>query len=168
MFQYFSDFCLKGGDSLAIFFKGFGKRLKQAIKESTYTQKDLSEIIQINQDTLTNYVKEKSFPDAKILLELCHLLGKSADWLLTGEKLNEGTLSLKEQPASYQVDELRSLDAQERDMLWKYRQLDGRDQLDAKENIEMKYNRLTKKGMSSSSRSGRKGSEEEAATKEQT
>lgn len=70
---------------------------------------------------------------------------------------------LTERQAKYQDNELLPLDEQERDMLWKYRQLDARDQIDVKESIEMKYHRMVKRGMSSGSRSG---SGEEAAAKE--
>ncbi|MCT4507555.1 MAG: helix-turn-helix domain-containing protein [Tepidibacter sp.] len=65
--------------------KGFGARLKDAIKKSNYTQKEISEIIQINQDTVTNYIKEKSYPKIDILLKLSNITNVSTDWLLTGK-----------------------------------------------------------------------------------
>lgn len=65
--------------------KDFGTRLKTAFKQSAYTQKQISEIIRISQDTLSNYVKETTYPDADVLYKLIKLLNVSADWLLTGE-----------------------------------------------------------------------------------
>ena len=64
---------------------GFGERLKEAIQRKGYTQKELSEILGVNQDTITNYVQERSFPKADMLLNICQLLDVSADWLLKGE-----------------------------------------------------------------------------------
>jgi len=63
---------------------GFGERLKEAIQRKGYTQKELSEILGVNQDTITNYVQERSFPKADMLLNICQLLDVSADWLLKG------------------------------------------------------------------------------------
>ncbi len=154
-----------GGDHLDVL-TGFGGRLKQAVKESPYTQKQLSEIILINQDTFTNYVKGKSFPDIKILLELCQLLNKTPDWLLTGEEPLQENPPVKEQ-ANYQTDELWPLADDERNMLLKYRLFDDRDQYDVKEMIDIKYNRMVKRGKSCGSRNGGgKKSRKEASTKE--
>lgn len=133
---------------------GFGERLKQAVRESRYTQKQLSEIIRIDQDTFTNYVKEKSFPDVQILMQLCQLLDKTPNWLLAGEE--------PIQEEFIDTGDVGRLSDVEVDMLLKFRQLDIRDQEDVIGTINMKYNRTIKKGVSSRSRSGG----EEAATKE--
>lgn len=67
------------------YLKGFGKRLKDSVKHSPYTQKQLSQMLNFNQDTFSNYVKEVYYPKADTLCELGKILDVSLDWLLTGE-----------------------------------------------------------------------------------
>ena len=62
--------------------KNFGFRLKNAIQSSNYTQKEISEILKISQDTLTNYVKEKSYPNIDILHKICVLIDKPMEWII--------------------------------------------------------------------------------------
>lgn len=63
-------------------------------------------------------------------------------------------------------EELLPLSSEERQILLKYRLLDARDQCDIKEIIDMKYERMVKRGRSYGSGSGGIGSGEEAAAKE--
>jgi len=143
----------------------FGDRLKQALKKAGYTQAKATETLELSKNAITNYVAGR-IPEAAILNKLSKLCNVSMEWLLTGEEPIQEESLIGEQQSKYEVDRLWPLTDQERDMLWKYRQLDARDQEDASENIEMKYRRLTKRGMSSNSRNGGGGSGEEAATKE--
>ena len=62
----------------------FGYRLRMAIKSSKYTQKKLSDLIRIDQDTLTNYIKGKTKPNADVISKISNALQISTDWLLTG------------------------------------------------------------------------------------
>lgn len=150
----------------------FGKRLKKALKKAGYSQAKATEKLELSKNAITNYVAGR-IPEAAILHNLAKLCNVSMEWLLTGEEpiqeeylINKEEHLINEEKLKYEVDERWRLSDQEKDMLRKYRQLDARDQEDARENIEMKYRRLTKRGMSSNSRNGGGGSGEEAATKE--
>ncbi len=98
---------------------GFGKRLKQSIKQSHYTQKKISEILGINQDTLTNYIKEKTYPKIDFLIKLSQLTSTQLNWLITGTKikLTDRNTYLADTPTKDEVriiKLLRKLDAIER------------------------------------------------------
>ena len=62
----------------------FSKRLKQSIDESGYTQVELAKNIGISKHSLTKYLSGR-IPEATILYSLAKFLGKSMEWLLTGE-----------------------------------------------------------------------------------
>jgi len=143
-----------------------GKRIRWAREKKGLTQLDIKQKTGISSGNLSDIEKDKSLPSAKALISLKRELDVSIDWLLTGEEPVQKELFVAEERAKYQVDELWPLAEQERDMLWKYRQLDDRDQVEIKEIVEMKYSRSVKRGRSSSSRSGGRGSGEEAVTKE--
>jgi len=70
----------------------FGNRLKRAIKESPYTQKDLTKELNLSKNTLSHYVQGR-IPKADVLSALCDLLNVSAEELLKGkdhtQRLNE-------------------------------------------------------------------------------
>lgn len=104
-------------------FKGFGKRLKDSVKHSPYSQKQLSEILGINQDTFSNYVKEVYYPKADTLYELGNLLDLSIDWLLTGEGYPRSRNGQKLPPADFS-----NLNDYEKELLYNYRLLSERDQ----------------------------------------
>ena len=106
--------------------KGFGQRLKNAIQNKKYSQKELSEILQVNQDTITNYVKEKSLPKADMLLNICDLLDISIDWLVKGDSDNNNV----------NIGQLRD---EEKNIINIFRQLDSRDKEEVKLNLKMKY-----------------------------
>ncbi|NLI91229.1 MAG: helix-turn-helix transcriptional regulator [Peptococcaceae bacterium] len=103
--------------------KGFGKRLKNSVKKSPYTQKQLSEMLSLNQDTFSNYVKEIYYPKADTLLELCTILDISVDWLLSGEGAprRRGGESLPEADFSDLTD-------YEKELMYHYRLLSERGQ----------------------------------------
>lgn len=130
-------------------FKGFGERLKSAIKDSRYTQKDISEELRINQDTITNYVKEKSLPNIEMLYKLCALLKVSSDWLIFGIESHGKKAKDETTPKNPMT-----LTDDEKDMVAKFRILEYEDQQDTLDIIDMKYNRQIKKEMSLTSENG--------------
>lgn len=102
--------------------KGFGKRLKDTVKNSPFTQKQLSEMLNLNQDTFSNYVKEVYYPKADTLLDLCCILDISVEWLLTGEgapRLRDGTVL----PSGGS-----DLNDYEKELIYNYRLLSERNQ----------------------------------------
>ncbi|KUO59250.1 MAG: hypothetical protein APF84_09975 [Gracilibacter sp. BRH_c7a] len=103
--------------------KGFGKRLKESVKHSSYTQKQLSEILGINQDTFSNYVKEVYYPKADTLYDLGNLLDVSLDFLVSGE----GTArSRNENPLI--ASDFSNINTYEKELLYNYRLLSERNQ----------------------------------------
>lgn len=68
--------------------KKFGERLKNEIKKSNYTQKEISKLINVSEVTLVNYIKEKTMPDIKNLIEIANILNVKLQWLLTGDDKN--------------------------------------------------------------------------------
>jgi transcriptional regulator with XRE-family HTH domain len=105
------------------YLKGFGKRLKESVKNSSYTQKQLAELLDLNQDTFSNYVKEVYYPKADTLLGLCKLLDVSIDWLLTGE----GT-PRQRNGQSLPAADFSQLHDYEKELLYHYRLLSERNQ----------------------------------------
>ena len=103
--------------------KGFGKRLKNSVRQSPYTQKQLAEILGINQDTFSNYVKEIYYPKADTLYHLVELLDVSSDWLLTGQ----GT-ARNRQGDNLPVSDFSNLNSYEKELIYNYRLLSERDQ----------------------------------------
>mgnify|MGYP001379579474 CR=1 FL=1 len=111
--------------------EGFGDRLRTAIQKKGYTQKELSEILQVNQDTITNYIKEKSFPKADMLLNICDLLDISIDWLIKGQEHKSET--------KMDFSDVQQLTEIEKEIIKIYRELDSRDREEIRFNMEMKY-----------------------------
>jgi SOS-response transcriptional repressor LexA/DNA-binding XRE family transcriptional regulator len=108
----------------------FGSRLKQAIKQSPYTQKELADLLHVNQDTMTNYVKG-TIPRADVLYRLSQYLGVSMDWLLTG---SEGEQVLKQENAAQD------------DMIGMIMELNEDEKKDLKTFVEfLKYRRVNEK-----------------------
>lgn len=144
-------------------FEGFGERLKMAIKDSNFSQKALSEKLRIDEDTIGNYIKEKSFPKLNCFSEICKLLKVSADWLLYG-------VSNCIQPEALKLNgEVGALSEIEKDIILKYRKInDLRDKDDIQDYIDMKYKRFLKNPAppSSTSKTGESDTGEEAATSE--
>ena len=146
-------------------FQDVGKRIAKKLEELKLKQVDARKATGLSKNAISNYISGNRIPDTASAYKLSKLLHVSMEWLLTGEEHVQEEYLISDQRSKYEVDPLWPLSEPERDMLWKYRQLDERDQLDARDNIEMKYRRVTKKGMSSNSRNGG-GSGEEAAAKE--
>jgi len=66
----------------------FGERLKNVIKSSSITQKELAEKIGVSKTSINNYVNGR-IPDVAILYSLSSFLGVTIEWLLTGKELKE-------------------------------------------------------------------------------
>lgn len=143
---------------------GFGERLKAAIKGSDYSQKEVSEKLRINQDTITNYVKEKSFPKADSLYDICKLLGVHADWLLFGE-VPEGT---KVKLKTTVINDNIVLSELESNLLNNFRELGDRDKKEVVAFVKLKRDLETRDSepISSTSSNGENSTGEEAATSE--
>jgi transcriptional regulator with XRE-family HTH domain len=142
--------------------KGFGERLKAAIKDSEFSQKEISEKLRINQDTITNYVKEKFFPKADSLYDICSLLGISADWLLFGIGTTNKIVIHSDNEALSEI---------ELELLGRFRELNTKDKKEVIAFIKMKMeldlkNLAQTSSPSSTSRNGGSGTGEEAATSE--
>ena len=60
----------------------FSQRIKEAISESQYTQKQIAQKLCISEGNITNWKKGDNFPSIEILYKLCVLLNISADYLL--------------------------------------------------------------------------------------
>lgn len=73
----------------------FGSRLEQCMKQSGYTNKILTEEIQLSKNAIGNY-KSNNVPNAMILLKLSQKLGVSMEYLLTGETTEQRKLSENE------------------------------------------------------------------------
>ncbi len=65
--------------------EGFGQRLKESIKKSDFTQKELAKMINISEDSMSLYVKEKKFPDVQKVFAICNLLHIEPNYLIIGK-----------------------------------------------------------------------------------
>ena len=108
----------------------FGDRLKSAIKSRKYTQKNLSDLIRIDQDTLTNYIKGKTKPNAEVISRICNALQVSTDWLLTGNDIQRWDVDGPDQ---------MHLTKEEANLLQMYRQLTQKDKTEINILMEVKY-----------------------------
>ncbi len=62
--------------------KDIQTRLREAIKTSPYTQKEIAHRLQINPSTLSKYMKLDKFPAIDTFANLCQILDVSADEIL--------------------------------------------------------------------------------------
>ena len=60
----------------------FGKNLKEIRTSKHITQIELSEMIGVSQQQLSNYEKSKGYPSVDVLLKLCKILDCSPNKLL--------------------------------------------------------------------------------------
>ncbi|MFW6377585.1 MAG: helix-turn-helix domain-containing protein [bacterium] len=60
----------------------FNKRLKQLRKENNLTQKELSEILNIGESTLSHYENKDREPNFDTLIKIADLFDVSLDYLL--------------------------------------------------------------------------------------
>lgn len=138
-------------------FSDVGKRLNERMDELNLKQVDICKLSGISKNAVSNYVNGNRVPDTMSIYKLSKVLETSMEWILTGE----GVKSTKQARCTSQMPPLAK---EESDMIAKYKQLDQEDQEDIKGLIDMKYDRLVKRGMLSSCKNG--GTGEEAATNE--
>jgi len=67
-----------------------GRFIAQCRKNRDLTQAQLAEQLNITDRAVSKWETGKSMPDSAILLDLCEILGITANELLSGEKLNMG------------------------------------------------------------------------------
>lgn len=103
-------------------YTGIGERLKNAIKTSNYSQKELSAIMRISEDSITRYIQEKQSPKIETLAMICEILNISIIWLLTGK---EG--------------ETEKLTENEKELLTLFRELSERSQIKILGIVEDRY-----------------------------
>lgn len=70
----------------------FSQRIKEALSQSSYTQKEIARILKISESNITNWKKGDNYPSIDILYKLCLLLDVSADYLL-GLENDDGSRS---------------------------------------------------------------------------
>ncbi len=58
------------------------KRLREVIKQSPYSQKEIAEAIGVSPQTVSKYMRENMFPALDTLSKLCIFLDVSADYIL--------------------------------------------------------------------------------------
>lgn len=138
-----------------------GQRVKELREKKGMSLAALAEATGLKKSGLSAYENDKYEPSAKATISLSEALGITTDFLLTGK--NPPIIEKKKEESSTPNASIVLTD-QELDMIMKFRKLDYRDREDSKENIDMKYDRMVKRGMSSGSTSG--GTGEEAATNE--
>ncbi len=57
-------------------------RLRESIKQSAHTQKEIAAAVGISAQTISKYMRENIFPALDTLAKLCAFLGVSADYIL--------------------------------------------------------------------------------------
>lgn len=67
-----------------------GKFIAEERKKRGYTQRQLADMLQISDKTISKWECGNGFPEASLLLPLCKELGISVNELLSGERLSEG------------------------------------------------------------------------------
>lgn len=62
--------------------KKIQERLRESIKNSNYTQKEIAKELKISPQTISKYMKKDIFPALDTLSDLCKILDVSADYIL--------------------------------------------------------------------------------------
>lgn len=65
---------------------GFSKRLRQAIEEQGFRQRDFAIKAEITLTALSNYLTAKSMPSTEALIRIAAALDVTTDYLLTGRE----------------------------------------------------------------------------------
>ena len=60
----------------------FAERLTEVLKTSKYTQKQIAEMLGLQESNISNWKKGENLPSVEILYRLCFILHESADYLL--------------------------------------------------------------------------------------
>ena len=62
--------------------KDIQNRLREEIKNSGLTQKEIAEKVGINPSTISKYLKQDKFPAIDTFANICEVIGASADEIL--------------------------------------------------------------------------------------
>lgn len=68
--------------------ENFGKRVSLCMKNSGYTNKELTEKLSLSKNAVGNYINNQ-IPNAKILYNLSQIFGVTMEFLLTGESTEQ-------------------------------------------------------------------------------
>lgn len=72
-----------------------GKFIADERKKKNYTQRQLAEILNISDKTISKWERGNGFPEISLLLPLCDELGITVNELLSGERLQEADYKKK-------------------------------------------------------------------------
>ncbi len=72
-----------------------GKFIADARKKKGYTQKQLSEILNISDKTISKWETGRGFPEISLLIPLCETLDINVNELLSGERISEESYKKK-------------------------------------------------------------------------
>ncbi|HRF35910.1 MAG TPA: helix-turn-helix transcriptional regulator [Clostridia bacterium] len=65
----------------------FSKRLKELRIENGYSQTDFGKLLNVSQDTISLWERDKSYPTTDCLYKICKTFSISADYLLGLDKI---------------------------------------------------------------------------------
>ena len=68
----------------------FAERLTETLSASPYTQKQLAEMLGLQESNISNWKKGINLPSVEVLYRLCIILHESADYLLGLDDAEEG------------------------------------------------------------------------------
>jgi len=89
-----------------------GLRIKEVIKQSSYTQKEIAQKLDISENGLSNYITGKRVPDALLVAQFAQLCNININWLLLGvgemflSSKNNG-IPVKEAETHHDVEAMR-------------------------------------------------------------
>lgn len=72
-----------------------GKFLAEERKHKEYTQKQLAEILNISDKTISKWETGKSLPDLEMMNSLCQIFDISINELLSGERISTEELQIR-------------------------------------------------------------------------
>ncbi len=62
--------------------KDIQKRLREAIRQSGYTQREIAQAIGVSEQTVSKYMRENIFPALDTFARLCEFIGVPSDEIL--------------------------------------------------------------------------------------
>ena len=115
--------------------ENFGKRVSLCMKNSGYSNKELTERLSLSKNAVGNYINNQ-IPNAKILFSLSQIFGVTMEYLLTGENKNN------------------DLSQNEKELLENFEKLPEREQIKFIGKIEEVAKKYECEGKSSASKAG--------------
>ncbi len=77
--------------------KTFIDRIEEVLEKKGISKTELSEALNIRRPTLSEWKKNGAIPSADIALKIAKYLNVSVEWLITGEEINDNTISIGKQ-----------------------------------------------------------------------